>query len=113
MTFNQDGTRMATGSDNHTIRIWDLEGERSAHHLRVLSRRGGQVWSVAFSPDNRLLASGDDDGTLALWDLETGACQQILRSDRPYERMNIYEIRGLSEAQKSSLKALGAVEETE
>jgi WD40 repeat protein/transcriptional regulator with XRE-family HTH domain len=113
MTFNQDGTRMATGSDNHTIRIWDLEGKSSAHHLRVLSRRGGQVWSVAFSPDNRLLASGDDDGTLALWDLETGACQQILRSDRPYERMNIYEIRGLSEAQKSSLKALGAVEETE
>jgi WD40 repeat protein/transcriptional regulator with XRE-family HTH domain len=112
MTFNHDGTMLATGSDQHTIRIWYLTEKSSVPHLRVLSRRGGQVWSVAFSPDNRLLASGDDDGTLALWDLETGACHQILHSDRPYERMNIHAVRGISEAQRASLKALGAIEET-
>lgn len=112
MAFSPDGTMVATGSDNHTVRVWYLEEESGIPRLKVLSRRGGQVWSVAFSPDNRLLASGDDDGTLALWDVETGACHQVLRSERPYERMNITGIKGIPEAQKASLKALGAIEET-
>jgi hypothetical protein len=34
-----------------------------------------------------------------------------LVSDRPYERMNISGIKGLSEAQRAALKALGAVED--
>lgn len=109
MAFNSDGTMVATGSDGHTVRVWSL-AEKSSTHPRVFSRGGGQVWAVAFSPDNRLLASGDDDGTLALWDVETGACQQILRSERPYEGMNIQSIKGISETQRASLKALGAIE---
>lgn len=79
--------------------------------MTTFARGGGQVWSVAFSHDNRLLASGDDDGTLVVWDVETGACRQVLRSDRPYERMNIHGLRGVTEAQRASLKALGAIED--
>jgi hypothetical protein len=33
-----------------------------------------------------------------------------LRRDRPYERLNITGIRGLTEAQKASLRVLGAIE---
>jgi transcriptional regulator with XRE-family HTH domain len=40
-----------------------------------------------------------------------GECLQTLRADRPYERMNITGATGLTEAQKASLRALGAVEE--
>jgi hypothetical protein len=46
-----------------------------------------------------------------LWDLHSGEHLQTLRRDRPYERLNITGIRGLSEAQKASLRALGAFEE--
>jgi hypothetical protein len=35
-----------------------------------------------------------------------------LRRDRPYERLDITGIRGVTEAQKASLLALGAFEET-
>jgi WD40 repeat protein/transcriptional regulator with XRE-family HTH domain len=108
--FNQHGTMLAIGDDSHTVKIWQLEGQQRTVNLKTFSRGGGQVWSVAFSPDNRLLASGDDDGTLAIWEIETGTCLQLLRSDRPYERMNIYGLKGITEAQKTSLKALGAVE---
>jgi WD40 repeat protein len=109
MAFSQDGTLLASGGDNHTIRIWQVE--EGAAHPRTFAREGGQVWSVAFSADNRLLASGDDDGTLAVWEVETGACCQVLRSDRPYERMNIRDLEGVAEAQRGSLKALGAIED--
>jgi len=36
-----------------------------------------------------------------------------LRTPRPYEGMNIAGVAGLTEAQKSTLKALGAVEGSE
>lgn len=112
LAFNQDGTMLAIGSDDHSVRIWHREEISGTYRLRIFSQHGGQVWSVAFSPDNRLLASGDDDGTLVLWNVETGTCRQILRSDRPYERMNIHGVKGITQAQRSSLRALGAIEES-
>ena len=69
------------------------------------------MWSVAFSFDGSMLASGDDDGAIIVWDTQTGTSLQTLRSERPYERMNIHGVKGLTEAQKALLKALGAIEE--
>ncbi len=47
-----------------------------------------------------------------LWDLSSGEHLQTLRRDRPYERLNITGVRGLTEAQKSTLLSLGAVDYT-
>jgi len=33
------------------------------------------------------------------------------RSDRPYEHLNLAEVTGLTEAQKATLRALGAMED--
>jgi hypothetical protein len=52
-----------------------------------------------------------DDGVITLWDWHRGEALRRLRRDRPYERLNITGIRGLTEAQKASLRALGAVED--
>jgi hypothetical protein len=57
------------------------------------------------------LASGSADGTIRLWQVESGVCLKVLRAGRPYERLNITGATGLSEAQKTALKALGAYEE--
>ena len=56
------------------------------------------------------LASCGDDGAIMLWDLKTGEYLRNLRRDRPYERLNITGIQGLTEAQKSTLRTLGAIE---
>jgi WD40 repeat protein len=57
-----------------------------------------------------VLASGSQDETIKLWDVKTGECLKTLRADRLYEGMNINDVKGLTEAQKTTLKALGAVE---
>jgi len=56
------------------------------------------------------LASCGDDGAITLWNLESGEQLRTLRRDRPYERLTITGIRGLTEAQKATLRALGAIE---
>ena len=65
---------------------------------------------MIFSADGQILANGSEDGVTRLWDLQSGKRLQSLKIPKPYEDMNIARIKGLTAAQKSTLKALGAVD---
>jgi len=108
VAISSDGSLVASGSHDRTVRIWDI---RTGHCLQVLEGHSNCVWSVAFSPDGKTIASGGDDGTTKLWNAETGECIETFRSYRPYERMNITGVKGLTEAQKDALRALGAIQD--
>jgi WD40 repeat protein len=66
---------------------------------------------VSFSPDGNFLASSSDDGTIKIWEIHTGRCLHTLFNERPYELMNITSAQGLTEAQKTALGLLGAIDE--
>jgi WD40 repeat protein len=70
----------------------------------------GTVQALRRSPDGTKLASCGDDGAILLWDLDRGDYLQTLRRDRPYERMRIEGLTGITTAQRAALMALGAVE---
>ncbi len=72
----------------------------------------GAVQSLRISPYGRRLASCGNDSTIQVWDLESGELLRTLRRDRPYERLTITGVKGLTEAQKATLRALGAIEES-
>jgi len=69
------------------------------------------VHSLKMSPDGSTLASCGDDGAVMLWDFVSGEYLRTMRRDRPYERLNITGIRGLTQAEIATLRALGAVED--
>jgi WD40 repeat protein len=69
------------------------------------------VQSLSVSPDGKTLASCGDDNTIQVWDLQSGEQLQMLRRDRPYERLDITGIKGVTEAQKATLRALGAIDD--
>ena len=53
-----------------------------------------------------------EDGAVKVWDLESGERLRRLRRDRPYERLYITGVKELTEAQKATLQALGAIDES-
>jgi WD40 repeat protein len=67
------------------------------------------VYGIALNGDGRMLASGSFDGTVRLWELSSGTCLRVVRGDRPYERMNITGLTGVTDAQRAALFTLGAV----
>ncbi len=108
VTWNLNGDRLISGGGHGTLRWWDV------HTGECLLKREAHVGSIRAlrrSPDGTMLASCGDDGAIMLWDLSTGEHLKTIRRDRPYERLDITGIRGLSEAQKATLRALGAIED--
>ncbi len=107
LLFIADRNTIVSGSHDTTIRFWDVD---TVECIRVLSGHDSKIRAIALTPDKQTLASGSTDGTIRLWDLETGQTKKILRPKRPYEDMNITNVKGLTLAQKDALIALGAVE---
>jgi len=66
-----DGTFIASGSGDCSVRIWDASTGDIKH--QTLCEHAGPVTSVAISSDCRLIASGSQDNTIRLWDAQTGA----------------------------------------
>jgi WD40 repeat protein len=68
------------------------------------------VWGLSLNAEADLLASGSFDGSTRLWDLNDGRCLRALHVDRPYERMDITGLTGISSANRASLATLGALD---
>ena len=74
VAFSPDGARLVTGSDDHTLRLWDGDGNL----VKVLTGHTDDVMAAAFTPDGKYLLSGGYDKSIRLWDAGTGAFIKVL-----------------------------------
>jgi len=74
-----DGRWILTGSDDHTVRIWDLATGR---YLRTLAKHESGVNVLALKPDGKSVLAGSWDKQIKMWDLQTGTCLIQLEGHR-------------------------------
>ena len=78
IAFAPDGKTLASGSDDKTIRIWNVDGANTQLRHRMVGHRD-TVWCVRFSPGGKRLVSGGADGLIGVWDVTKGQAQMLQR----------------------------------
>ncbi|GAB4385120.1 MAG: NB-ARC domain-containing protein [Elainellaceae cyanobacterium] len=119
IAFSPDGQQITSGSFDRTIRLWEIS---SGKLLYTLCGHTEPVCSLLFktTPSQNtsvtsnfpsFIVSSSFDETIRFWDGKIGSCLRTLRERRPYERMNIASVNGLTESQRATLCALGAIKD--
>jgi len=79
VAITPDGRFVVSGSDDSTLRLWDLATMKG---LRTFEGHKKGVTTVAITPDGRFIVSGSEDSTLRLWDLATAKCLRVYKGHK-------------------------------
>ena len=77
LTFSPDGRRVATGSRNGSLRIWNA---KTGEELLNLPGHGEKIFGVNFSRDGKYLVTASTDGTVKVWDAHSGKGLRVYSS---------------------------------
>jgi WD40 repeat protein len=76
IAFSPDGKKIASGSPNNAIKVWDAD---SGTGLMTLSGHEKWLTGLTFTPDGKRIASSSKDKTLRVWDASTGQQLMVLK----------------------------------
>jgi WD40 repeat protein len=76
VAFSPDGQYIVSGSEDKTVRLWNLQGNPVGQPFQG---HDDAVLSVAFSPDGQYIVSGSEDKTVRLWNLQGHLIRQLFQ----------------------------------
>lgn len=98
--YSPDGLRVASGSNDSYIKIWDVPNLRLIKTINA-GTNYMPVLTIDFSPDGSMIASGGDDREIKIWDA-TGDEYPLLQSKDGY-LSSIYEVKFSKDSGKLAL----------
>ncbi len=101
--------QLASASLEGQIKVWSWQGEQ-VECIRTMAAPLAYRGGLLFNADATRLVTGGPYGSCQVWDLTTHQVLVHLQIARPYEGLRIRDAKGLTEAQRVSLRCLGAVE---
>ena len=75
----RSGSRIVTGSDDTTAKVWDA---KTGAEVLTLKGHTRDVLSASFSGDGSRIVTGSEDKTARVWDAKTGAEVLTLKGHR-------------------------------
>jgi len=91
VAFSADGEILASGSDDNTVKLWEIASGRL---LRTIEGHSDDVTSVAFSLDGKTLASGGEDNVVKLWEVASGRFLRIIEGHSNYVTSVAFSVDG-------------------
>ena len=75
LAFMPDGSSLVSGSNDKTIKLWDMQ---TGGVVKTFHGHTDRVISVSISADCTMIASGSGDQTIRLWDIQTEECYYVV-----------------------------------
>lgn len=82
VAFFPGGQRVASGSRDHTVKIFSAGRGKELKELKVLRGSPGPLFEVAVSPDGKTVAGACGDGAVRLWDSDSGEIKKTLKAHK-------------------------------
>ena len=87
VTFSSDGTSLVSGSDDKTLKLWDVQ---TGGVVKTFHGHTSWILSLSVSSDCTTIASGSSDNTIRLWDIQTGECHCIISQLEPVSFVSFF-----------------------
>lgn len=92
LALSRDGRRLATGTRDHRISVWDFGTGRRI--CRCAWNDAGPAASLIFGRGGRLVVSGGHDGTIRIWDARDGRMLQSIEGQSKCRVRQMVFLRG-------------------
>lgn len=89
MAMSADGARVATGSKDHSVKLWDAA---TGECLRVLKGHESPVTDIAISNDGKKIVSGSKDKHVLVWDVSSSECLRKIEVKGGYYELSVLAI---------------------
>ncbi|HTR93898.1 MAG TPA: helix-turn-helix domain-containing protein [Trebonia sp.] len=113
VAFSPDGTLLATGADDGSVRLYDVADPAHPRRLVTVHGSGDAVYTVAFAPNGKTVAAASLDNVVRLWQVTgSGSSAAGLSAvGSPLRDMASYAI-GLAFSPDSKTLAVGSADKT-